>query len=305
MTDPSGPARRWTVALAVLLAGLAVGWVSWLAFGSGAGDSRPAPSPSPTTERTSGASDADAVPGLAGVAGSGRSSPPDPASLPLTGLTVALDPGHNGANAQHPDQVGAPVPDGRGGSKACNTVGTSTDAGYPEHAFTWDVASRAGAALEALGAQVVLTRSDDQGVGPCVDVRGRSAQDAGADVLVSVHANGSDDKAARGFFVIVADPPSAVEIDEGLRAENAASSERLATDMVGALASAGFPPSGSVAGAISRRGDLGTLNFAERPAVLLELGEMRNPDEAALMSSEEGRQRYADAIAAGVAAWAG
>jgi len=195
------------------------------------------------------------------------------------------------------------VPDGRGGSKACNTVGTSTDAGYPEHAFTWDVASRAGAALEALGAQVVLTRSDDQGVGPCVDVRGRSAQDAGADVLVSVHANGSDDKGARGFFVIVADPPPVV--DGPPRADDAASSERLATDMVGALASAGFPPSGSVAGAISRRGDLGTLNFAERPAVLLELGEMRNLDEAALMSSEEGRQRYADAITAGVVAWAG
>ncbi|MGW6006655.1 N-acetylmuramoyl-L-alanine amidase [Oerskovia enterophila] len=300
MTDPGGPARRWTVALAVLLAGLAVGWVSWLAFGSG-DDGRPAPSPSPTTERTSGA----AATGMSGVAGSPGPGTPSPTSLPLTGLTVALDPGHNGANAQHLGEVGAPVPDGRGGSKACNTVGTSTDAGYPEHAFTWDVASRATTALEDLGARVVLTRSDDQGVGPCVDVRGRSAQDAGADVLVSVHANGSDDKAARGFFVIVADPVPAVEIDEELRAENAASSERLATDMVGALASAGFPPSGSVAGAISRRGDLGTLNFAERPAVLLELGEMRNPDEAALMSSEEGRQRYADAIAAGVVAWAG
>ncbi len=305
MTDPSGPARRWTVALAVLLAGLAVGWVSWLAFGAGAGDDRPGPSPSPTTERTSGASGTSHERGVAGVPGTATPSPPDPGTLPLTGLTVALDPGHNGANAQHPDQVGAPVPDGRGGAKACNTVGTSTDAGYPEHAFTWDVASRTSVALEALGARVVLTRSDDQGIGPCVDARGRFAQDAGADVLVSVHANGSDDKAARGFFVIVADPPPAVEIDEGLRAENAASSERLAADLVGALASAGFPPSGSVAGAISRRGDLGTLNFAERPGVLLELGEMRNADEAALMSSEEGRQRYADAIAAGVVAWAG
>ncbi|KZM34994.1 N-acetylmuramoyl-L-alanine amidase [Oerskovia enterophila] len=303
MTVPAGRAGRWTVALAVLLAGLAVGWVSWLAFGSGAGDERPAPSQSPTTELTSGASDANDAPGFAGVAGSGRSSPPDPASLPLTGLTVALDPGHNGANAQHPDQAGALVPDGRGGSKACNTVGTSTDAGYAEHAFTWDVASRATTALEDLGARVVVTRADDEGVGPCVDVRGGFAQAVGADVLVSVHANGSDDRAAKGFFVIVADPPPVV--DGPPRADDAASSERLATAMVGALASAGFTPSGSVAGAISRRGDLATLNLAARPAVLLELAEMRNPDEAALASSEEGRQRYADAIAAGVVAWAG
>src|SRR4051794_11688064 len=55
---------------------------------------------------------------------------------------VVLDPGHNGGNAVHPEVVDAPVPDGAGGTKPCNTTGTATDAGYPEHAFTWDVALR-------------------------------------------------------------------------------------------------------------------------------------------------------------------
>ena len=296
MTAPTGRAGRWVVVLGVLLAGLAVGWFSWLA--SGADQPGPPSGSSPTAQLTPGA------PGT-------RSSPPAPAAppvpaqgTPLAGITVALDPGHNGANGRNPREVGALVPDGRGGRKACNTAGTSTDAGYAEHAFAWDVTSRTAAVLEASGARVVLTRADDDGVGPCVDVRGAFAQDAGADVLVSVHANGSDDRSARGFFAIVADPPPEVEQAPQAREANAAASGDLSGELVTALVAAGFTPSAQHQDGISRRADLATLNLAERPAVLLELGEMRNAEEAAVMSSEEGRQRYADAIAAGLTAWA-
>ena len=51
------------------------------------------------------------------------------------------------------------------------------------------------------------------------------------------------------------------------------------------------------------RADLAGLNFAEYPAVLVETGNMRNADEAAQMETEEGRQRYADAITAGIVAF--
>ncbi|MGH4005472.1 MAG: N-acetylmuramoyl-L-alanine amidase, partial [Pseudonocardiaceae bacterium] len=83
----------------------------------------------------------------------------DPAA-PTTpaGTTVVLDPGHNGANASHPAEINRPVPNGRGGTKPCNTTGTATNRGYPEHAFTWDVALRVRDALTARGVQVVLTR---------------------------------------------------------------------------------------------------------------------------------------------------
>ena len=66
------------------------------------------------------------------------------------------------------------VPDGRGGTKACNTTGTATDAGYAEHAFTFDVARRVGERSSASGVRVVMTRTDDAGVGPCVDERARA-----------------------------------------------------------------------------------------------------------------------------------
>src|SRR5581483_2758393 len=55
---------------------------------------------------------------------------------------VLLDPGHNGGNAAAPAKINKQVPDGRGGTKACNTVGTSTNTtseydAVPEHKFAW------------------------------------------------------------------------------------------------------------------------------------------------------------------------
>ena len=44
--------------------------------------------------------------------------------------------------------------------------------------------------------------------------------------------------------------------------------------------------------------------MAERPAVLLELAEMRNPEEAAVAESPDGRQRYAEAVVDGLEQWA-
>jgi N-acetylmuramoyl-L-alanine amidase len=209
---------------------------------------------------------------------------------------VVLDPGHNGANAAHPDEINRPVPAGRGRTKPCNTTGTATDAGYPEHAFTWDVTVRVRDILAAQGIQVVLTRQDDTGVGPCVDERAAVGNRAGAAAVVSIHADGSTNTSAHGFHVAYSAPP--------LNDAQGEPSLRLATTMRDQLSAAGFPTSTYIGSAgLSGRDDLGGLNLSERPAVLVECGNMRNPDEAAAFSSEAGRQSYAEAIAAGILAY--
>lgn len=218
---------------------------------------------------------------------------PAPAEEPLAGFVVAVDPGHNGGNAAHPAEVTAPVPDGRGGTKACNTTGTASASDYPEHAFTWGVAGEVRERLEDLGAEVVLSREDDEGVGPCVDERGQFAAGAGADVLVSIHANGTEDTSAAGFHMIVVEDSPHAGLDEPSRT--------LAEDMVEAFGAADLSPNPAYGDdGIVARTDIAGLNHAEVPAVLVECGEMRNPDEAALMESAEGRERYAAAIVAGV-----
>jgi N-acetylmuramoyl-L-alanine amidase len=210
---------------------------------------------------------------------------------------VVLDPGHNGGNAAHPAEVNAPVPDGAGGTKPCNTTGTATDAGYPEHAFTWDVALRTRDLLTAAGVQVVLSRTDDAGVGPCVDARGALGGQVGAAAFVGIHGDGAA-AGRRGFHVITSslDPAGA---------DVAAASNGLAVHLRDALTA--VEPVSDYIGTdgLDRRSDLAGLNLSTVPAVYVECGNMRNATDAAWMSSPDGRQALAQRLAAGVLAFLG
>jgi N-acetylmuramoyl-L-alanine amidase len=229
----------------------------------------------------------------------GTTAPPSRAAPPpadpgpsLAGRVVVLDPGHNGGNAGAPAAINRQVPDGRGGTKACNTTGTATDAGYPEHAFTFDVAQRVAQRLTARGVRVVLTRDTDTGVGPCVDVRGHAGERAGADAVVSVHADGAAPN-GHGFHVAYSDPP--------LNDVQRGPAQTLAADLRDGLVQGGFTPSTYIGhDGLSPRVDLAGLNLATRPTALVECANMRNPQEAALVSSAAGRDRYAAAIAEGL-----
>jgi N-acetylmuramoyl-L-alanine amidase len=211
---------------------------------------------------------------------------------------IVLDPGHNGANATHTAEINRQVPAGRGRMKPCNTTGTATNAGYPEHAFTWDVALRVRDLLAAQGIQVIMTRQDDSGVGPCVDQRAAIGNQSGAAAVVSIHADGSTNASAHGFHVAYSSPP--------LNEAQGEPSTRLANTVRDAMVSAGFPISTYIgSNGLSARDDLGGLNLSERPAVLVECGNMRNATEAAAFSGPAGRQSYAAAIAAGILAYLG
>jgi N-acetylmuramoyl-L-alanine amidase len=232
-----------------------------------------------------------------GAAAAPEPPAPAPAAAPVAAPpppVVVLDPGHNGRNGADP-ATRRLVPDGRGGEKACNTTGTATDAGYPEHAFTFDVATRVAQRLEAAGVRVVMTRQDDDGVGPCVDERGRAGEAAGAAAVVSIHADGAA-ASASGFHVAYSDPP--------LNPVQAGPARELATALRDAMRRGGFPDSDYIGReGLSARADLAGLNHATRPTALVECANMRNPDEAALVSSPEGRERYAAAITDGVLAY--
>ncbi|GAY09349.1 N-acetylmuramoyl-L-alanine amidase [Pseudonocardia sp. N23] len=218
-----------------------------------------------------------------------------PTTVPPRPRIVVLDPGHNGGNARNLAAINKQVPDGRGGTKPCNTTGTQTDAGYPEHAFAWDLARRVRDKLTAKGVTVVMTRDSDAGVGPCVDVRGAAGEKADADAVVSLHADGSA-PANRGFHVAYSEPP--------LYPAQAGPAHVLSADLRDALRTGGFAVSDYIGrDGLSARNDLAGLNLSTRPTALVECANMRNAAEAALVSSADGRERYATAIAAGVLAF--
>jgi N-acetylmuramoyl-L-alanine amidase len=217
---------------------------------------------------------------------------PATARASIEGMSVFLDPGHNGANDA---SINRQVPDGRDRTKECQTTGTSTADGYPEHSFNWDVAMRVRAALEQKGVHVQLSRADDTSVGPCVDARAAAANAMAPDADVSIHADGGP-ASGHGFHVNYSAPP--------LNEAQSAGAMQLATAMRDTMAAAGLQPSTYVgSNGLYGRADLAGLNLADYPAVLVETGNMRNSDEAASMETTDGRQRYADAITAGIVAY--
>ncbi|MEO8816217.1 MAG: Rv3717 family N-acetylmuramoyl-L-alanine amidase [Mycobacterium sp.] len=208
----------------------------------------------------------------------------------IAGMIVFLDPGHNGANDA---SIGRQVPTGRGGTKNCGTSGTTTDTGYPEHGFSWDTTLRIRQELNALGVRTAMSRGDDNALGPCVDERAAMANALHPNGIVSIHADGGP-AAGRGFHVNYSAPP--------LNPAQAGPSVQFAKVMRDQLQASGIPPATYIGDdGLKGRSDLAGLNLAQYPAILVELGNMKNPVDAALMESAAGRQQYADAVVRGIA----
>jgi N-acetylmuramoyl-L-alanine amidase len=228
---------------------------------------------------------------LAGTALAATGEPETVPVKPLTGIVVALDPGHNGGNASHPAQINRLVPAG-GFRKACDTTGTQTNDGrLTEAAFNLDVALRLRRLLRTAGAKVVMTRTTNTGVGPCVDRRARIGNRAHADVALSIHADGGP-PSGRGFHVI---HPGRVR---GHTEPIVRPSLELARLVRARLDRAGLRRATYIGrNGLARRTDLGGLNLSTVPKVLVELGNMRNAGDAAQMEDRTWRQRVARALA--------
>jgi N-acetylmuramoyl-L-alanine amidase len=255
---------------------------------SGAG-STDAVSPGPRTTTATASASASASAPLATTPPTGTT----PEALSLAGRVVVLDPGHNRDNGRFPAQIARPV-DAGGFQKACNTTGTATDAGLPEATINWELALALRARLEALGATVQLTRDADAGWGPCIDERAAIANRADSDLLLSLHADGAS-AADHGFHVIT---PGTLP---GWTDDIAPASRQAAVAVRDALVAAGLSPADYTgADGLDERTDLGTLNNADVPAVMLEAGNLRNADDAALLSDPAGRDRVAAALTAAV-----
>jgi len=211
------------------------------------------------------------------------------ASRPLAGKVVGIDPGHNGDNGADPAYINQIIWNGRE-SETCDTTGTQTASGYTEARFNFNVARYLRADLRAEGARVVMTRTNNHGVGPCVNRRARIIDAAHANVAIDIHADGGP-AWGRGFTVLepVADGPN----DRVIR-----SSERFGNDVRTAMLQHTGVPESNYYGSngIEFRNDLAGLNLTTVPKVLIECGNMPNATDASLLTSPGFQRQLAAAF---------
>ncbi|WP_240968361.1 N-acetylmuramoyl-L-alanine amidase [Streptomyces sp. HNM0575] len=294
--------RRLLIALGVLAPTCFAAWLVWQSAdqpGGGAGGSAPTLMPLPDHSQPGGGDGSDASGGGSGGGnGGGAQAGSGTGRKPLAGKTVVIDPGHNPNNRKHAAAINRSVSIGTG-RKECDTTGTATASGYSEAEFTLDLARRVRAGLRAKGATVELTHNGRRPWGPCVDARARAGNQADADAVVSLHADGAP-AGRRGFHVIlpesvnegVADTRPIVGPSRTLGHQLADSFRRFTGSKPASYAGDGE--------GTDTRADLGGLNLSRVPKVFLECGNMRDPRDAADLTDRGWRVRAARGVVEGI-----
>ena len=289
----------WTVpVLAIVLSACTIG-----SAGQAAGQPGAAPQAAQTasTQANADASrpPSDGPPTLPAAASGGPGRFPPTAKGILDGMVVLVDPGHNGGNFAAPSIINRLIWNGRE-TETCDTTGTETDTGYTEALFNWHVALYLTADLRAEGATVVLTRTSNTGVGPCVTERAAIGNAVHANAAISIHADGGPVD-GRGFAIL--EP-----VADGINNAIVAPSAILGADLRAAFEKGTGEPVSSYDGVngIQPRDDLAGINLSTVPKVFIECANMRNAADAALVTSPRWQALAARAIAAGLASfWSG
>jgi N-acetylmuramoyl-L-alanine amidase len=178
----------------------------------------------------------------------------------MTPRTFVLDAGHGG--------------DDRGGRSL----------GIPESRLVLPYAVGVALVLRDAGHRVILTRTGDESV--ALSARARIANEAGADLFVSLHANASDDATARGPWTLYAAPSTR-------GAAYAAVMQRTLARVLGGNPRAAYPDASP---AVDGR-TLAVLRQTRMTALLLELGFMTHASDLGQLESERTRLRVSAAVA--------
>ena len=212
---------------------------------------------------------------------------------------IVIDPGHGG-----------------------HDTGTIGPEGLEEKDLVLDVGRRLGKLLETrLGSEVVYTRKDDTFIP--LETRTAIANQARADLFVSIHANSSRDPEARGvetYYLNFTSSPEALEV---AARENAVSeksiyelqdlvkkitlkdkieeSREFAGDVQQSLHSGLAVKSPAIRDRGVKKAPFIVLIGANMPSILAEISFVSNPTDEHRLATSEYRQRIAESLYRGIA----
>lgn len=199
---------------------------------------------------------------------------------------VVIDPGHDRRANLETEPIGPgsatrKIKDGGG------THGVVTGIAEPD--LTLDVSLRLRTLLRRAGVRVVMTRTRTSGASMGNIARAEIANRARAALFLRVHADGSTTPAARGTHTLT--PALHPGWTDDVYRPSRRAAEVVQTELVRAL---GFPDRG-----IQERSDFTGFNWADVPAILVELGFMTNPAEDRALARPEVRRRAAVGLCRG------
>jgi N-acetylmuramoyl-L-alanine amidase len=199
---------------------------------------------------------------------------------------VVIDPGHDERANLETEPIGPgsstrKIKDGGGA--------TGVVTGLREPVFTLKVALRLRTLLRRAGVQVVMTRTRTEGVSMGNVARARIANRAGADLFLRIHADGSTDRSIRGTHTLI---PA---LREGWTGDIYGRSRRAGRVVQRALVAR----LGSRDRGVNERSDITGFNWANVPAILVEVGFLSNPAEDRLLATASYRRKAARGLCEG------
>ena len=219
-------------------------------------------------------------------------------------------------------KIGRIVIDAGHGGHDTGTIGPT---GLMEKDLCLDVALRLGKIIQQRlpGADVVYTRSDDSFIP--LEERTAIANQAKADLFISIHANSSADHGARGVETYYLNLKGSAEAMEVAARENASSqqgvhdledmvkriartekvdeSKEFAQDVQGSLTTRIQKTAKTVRNRGVRKAPFVVLIGADMPSILTEISFLSNAADESLLKKPDHRQRVAEGIYQGVASY--
>jgi len=219
-------------------------------------------------------------------------------------------------------KIGRIVIDAGHGGHDTGTIGPT---GLMEKDLCLDVALRLGKIIEQHlpGADVIYTRSDDTFIP--LEERTNIANQAKADLFISIHANSSNDSGARGIETYYLNLKGTAEAMEVAARENATAQEgvhdlqdlvkkiaqtekideskEFAEDIQDSLAKRIQKSSKTVRNRGVRKAPFVVLIGADMPSILTEISFLSNPADEKLLKQPEQRQKVAEGLYQGIASY--
>ncbi len=216
-------------------------------------------------------------------------------------------------------KIGRIVIDAGHGGHDTGTIGPT---GLVEKDLCLDVALRLGQMIEDRlpGTEIIYTRSDDTFVP--LEERTAIANQAKADLFLSIHANSSPDSTARGvetYYLNFSPSPGAMDVAarENATAQNSVhdlddiiqriarnekieESKELAADIQDSLTQRLQRTNHSIRNRGVRKAPFVVLIGANMPSVLAEISFISNPADESSLEKPEGRDRVAEGLFKGV-----